>query len=130
MSQFGRHANKGAADQETEIKHGKVTKLQASPESGKRRIVARESEGLRQAFTIDIPFKEAAKVKRKKTYSFDVYEAEAKSKSYGGQERRKSFSSTKGFKSDKAPTESDGFHAPQFKDFGSDNRLKDAQGKF
>ena len=121
MSRFGKEPPHQA---NREVKEGKVTNLKNSYKKGHRKVVVRERQAPQKTFTVDIPFKEAKGIRRKKSYSFNVYEEKGednKASRFGGCGADKKVGSIKNFLTDEAPKNYTGRHKPQFKQFGSDS---------
>jgi len=117
MSRFGKEPPfKG----EREVKEGKVTGLKSSYKKGHRKVMVRERQAPQKTFTVDIPFKEAKNIKRKKSYSFNVYEEEKDDREsrFGKADR---VGSIKSYLTDEAPQDYSGKAKPNFKQFGSDD---------
>ena len=126
MSSFGQQPPyKG----EREVKEGKVTGLKSSYKKGHKKVVVRERSAPQKTFTVDIPFKDSKDIKRKESYSFNVYEEDdSKSNRFGG--NRNKAGSIKSYMSDEAPTEYQGRGKANFKNFGSDDSDSSSRIKF
>lgn len=126
MSKFGKPP---AGHENIEVKVGKVTGVKNSPEKGRRRFMVSEKSLSRKKICVDIPYKEAKKVERKKTYSFDVSEARREDE-YGGMQSRFTAGKMKTYLCDKTPEIYRGGSKPQFKSFGGDDDGTSSRLKF
>ena len=126
MSRFGKESYNG----ETEVKEGRVTGLKNSHKKGHRQVMVRSKRAPQKAFSVDIPYKEAKGIQRKKDYSFNVYEDEESKDRFGGGFKRESPGRIKSYMTDEAPSEYKGRHKPQFKNFGSGDSESSGRLKF
>ena len=129
MSSFGQQP---PYQGEKEVKEGKVTGIKSSYKKGHKKVVVRERKAPQKTFTIDIPYKKSKGIKRKESYSFDVYEEEdSQSNRFGGGfNRGNKVGSIKSYMTDEAPQEYSGRSKPNFKNFGSDNGDSSGRIKF
>lgn len=129
MGSFGRFSGGKEDGIETTLKGGRVKDIKVSPEKGKKRIVTQEKSGNRNTFMVDIPFKEAKEIERKKAYDFKVYEKTLDEDRPGGMSRKK-VGGIKHFSCDERPELYTTGNKSQFKDFGSDDRPKSGRLRF
>ena len=129
MASFGR-GSASTHDGPTETKVGKVTNIKPSTTRGMKRLNVVEKTGGRKTYQVDISYKEARNVERKKTYEMELYEKDDNSSARGGMPKRSTSLGSRTYLCDGAPTEYTGGHKPQFKSFGgkdestSSGRLK------
>ncbi len=126
MSMFGKESYNG----KTEVKEGRVTSLKNSHKKGHRQVMVRSKQAPQKAFTVDVPYKEAKSIQRKKDYSFNVYEDADNQDRFGGEFKRESPGRIKSYMTDEAPSEYTGRYKPQFKSFGSDDGENSGRLKF
>lgn len=125
---FGRGGGYDSGNDEgTEIIHARVATVKGSPEKGKMRVVAKTKTGMRKAIAVDLAAKDAAKIERKKDYTFVV--KEKSDDRYGGRPKAGGF---KTYESDEAPKE---FERKSdnggFMQFGENSNMKgDSRTKF
>jgi hypothetical protein len=118
---FGRGGGYNSeSDQDKEIIHARVATIKGAPEKGKKRVVVKTKTGMRKAIGIDLAAKDAAKIKRKKDYTFKV--KEKSDDRYGGRPKAGGF---KTYDADEAPKEYE--RKPDnagFKQFGENSNMK------
>jgi hypothetical protein len=114
---------------ETEKKTGKITGIKSSTEKGRRRLIMREKSVGRKSFSVDLPYKEAKGLERKKMYTANVYEQKRESE-YGGMESKYNSGKMKSYLCDEAPELYKGGSKPQFKIFGDDDNKLSGRLKF
>ncbi len=112
-------------DSKSEIKNGTVSDIKASPERGKKRIIAREKSARGQSFAVDIPMKEARKIERKETYSFNVEDKPAKN--YGARVKKTGFRT---YNCDEMPEDYSGKNHCPYKSFSGTSRMSSDRTKF
>ena len=117
MASFGR-GSASTHDGPTETKVGKVTNIKPSTTRGMKRLNVVEKTGGRKTYQVDISYKEARDIERKKIYEMELYEKEDNSAARGGMQKRSTSLGSKTYLCDDAPTEYTGGHKPQFKSFG------------
>lgn len=122
-SMGGRFSVEGSVPKD--IKNGTVSDIKASPEKGKKRIIAREKSAFGQCFAVDIPVKEAKNIERKEAYSFQVQEKEENR--YGGRKKQTGF---KTYYCDEVPEKYGGGAKSQFKSFNDSGRLSGSRTRF
>lgn len=131
MGGFGRAGDSSVSDgKKTFSKNAVVSDIKASPEKGKKRIIAREKSARGQSFAMDIPMREARDIERKRAYTFDVYDKPSKSYGGGGREKKIGY---RAYNCDDAPCDYTGGDHQQFKSFSNTGRLagggRGAKGK-
>lgn len=110
----------------TEKKSATVSDIKASPEKGKKRVIAREKSARGQCFAMDVPIREARMIERKKTYVFDVEEKPAKS--YGGGRAKKTGFRT--YNCDSAPMDYSQRDTCPYKSFSGGRMQTSSRTKF
>lgn len=112
-------------DGDSEIKNATVSDIKASPERGKKRIIAREKSARGQSFAIDIPMQEAKKIERKKSYEFHV--EDKPEKNYGARQKKTGY---RVYNCDEMPEEFNGKNNCSYKSFSSSSRMNSDRTKF
>lgn len=117
---FGRGGRYGSGnDEDTETLHARVATIKGSPEKGKKRVIVKTKTGMRKAVGIDLEAKDAAKIKRKKDYTFEV--KEKSDDRYGGRPKAGGF---KTYICDEAPKEYERQRDNGFQQFGENSNMK------